>query len=247
LLARSSRELAAVSRFLVATFLTFFACASPCQAQWTFAVYGGAVHTPPADLTIIRHAAGMDVTFPATPFHSQSLDAPVYYGYRIGRALHRDRVFIEAELIHAKAFAKIDAGTTGSGVVAGRQVNGVPVGSVVQQFAMSHGLNFVLANVAFRQPLMHRGVAVTARIGVGPMVPHGETEIEGRRREGYQQSGIGVQTSGGIELPVWRALRCFLEYKFTHARPRLSVDGGIATATLRSHHVAAGASLLLAR
>ena len=236
-----------MSRLLILTCLTFFACAIPCSAQWTVAVYGGAVHTPAADLTIVRPAAGMDVTFPRTPFRSRSLDAPVYYGYRVGRALGRGSVFIEAELIHAKAFAQIQPGATGSGLVGGREVSGVPFASVVQQFAMSHGLNFVLANVAFRQPLMHPRVALTTRVGLGPMVPHGETMIEGRRREGYQQAGIGVQTGGALELRVWRALHCVMEYKFTHARPRLSVDGGTGTATLRSHHLAAGASVLFAR
>ena len=111
---------------------------------------------------------------------------------------------------------------------------------------MSHGLNFIFANVALRQELgpvdsqgTHRFVVV-ARAGAGPTVPHAESAVEHVNRDQYQAGGLGTQVAGGLEATVWRRLAVLGEYKFTWTSPELDVAGGQATVPARSHHVVAG-------
>lgn len=225
---------------LIVTIL--FLLSTPCRAQWTIAGYIGGVHTQPADLDFARQATGTDLTFPDTPFRSESLDSPLYYGYRIGKALYRELFFVEGELIHAKAYAQPEEAGAGAGRLDGQLVVDVPLASVVQRFAMSHGLNLILVNAAFRRHIGHSRAAVVARAGLGPVLAHGETEIDGDRREDYQWAGVGLQAAGGLELRLWRGLHGLLEYKFTRARPQITVGGGSLEVTTLSHHVAIGAS-----
>jgi hypothetical protein len=214
----------------------------PCLAQWTIAAFAGGVHTLPADLRITHTIDGLDLTFPDTAYRSESLDAPIYYGYRVGRSVWRGRLLVEGELIHAKVFATFDDRSAGFGRMGGAPVSGVPATAVVQHFAMSHGLNLILVNAAWRQPIARTRLAAVARAGIGPVLAHGETEIAGKRREDYQWAGTAVQAAGGFELRVWHGLHGIVEYKFTRARPRIDTAGGDAVLATRSHHVAIGAS-----
>jgi hypothetical protein len=194
--------------------------AAPIDAQWIVAAYGGAVHTQPADVRLRQPDRSTDARLSRVRFESESFKAPVYYGYRIARVVSaRRRVFLEAELIHAKAFAQ-DA-------------------KDVQRLAMSHGLNFVLVNVGVRRPLGAR-LSATARAGAGPMVPHVEAEIGGSRTDAYQLAGVGVQTALGAELKIWRRVSLLAEYKWTRAVMRLSLPAARASLAPTSHHVALG-------
>jgi hypothetical protein len=132
------------------------------------------------------------------------------------------------------------------GALGGRPIIGIPAGAVVQHFAMSHGLNFILVNAAWHQPIRHR-LAAVVRAGIGPILPHAETEIVGERRADYQWAGSGLQAAGGIEIALWRGLQAILEYKFTRARPRIDTAAGEADLTTHSHHVAVGASWTFGR
>jgi len=226
--------------------VVLLSASAPCRAEWRIAAFAGGVHTSPADLRVTDAATALDVTFPGTTYDSESLDGPIYYGYRVGRSLYRDRLFIEGELIHAKVVATFGDVATGFGHVGGRAAAGIPAASLVQHFAMSHGLNFILVNAAWRQSI-HPRVAAVGRAGIGPILPHAETEIAGERREDYQWAGSGLQAAGGIEICLWRGLQAVIEYKFTRARPRLETASGEADLTTRSHHVAVGASWTFGR
>ena len=110
---------------------------------------------------------------------------------------------------------------------------------IVQQFAMSHGLNFLFADIGVRRHVSRR---VTAALiaGAGPVLPHVETEVDGLAHEGYQIAGTGVQVAVGAEVRISRRLSVLTEYKWTRAVMRVSVVGGHASLTPSSHHVVVG-------
>jgi hypothetical protein len=236
-----SRRFGDVRRALCLSVGVLLSASAPCRAEWTVAAFAGGVHTSSADLRVTDAARGLDVTFPDTTYDSESFDAPFYYGYQVGRSVYRRRLFIEGELIHAKVFARFGGGATGFGAIDGRPVSGIRPASLVQHVAMSHGLNLIFVNIAWRQPLSRR-VAAVGRAGFGPVLAHAETEIAGERRADYQWAGNGLQAAGGVELRLWRAFQAIVEYKFTRARPRIDTAAGGAELTTRSHHVAAGVS-----
>lgn len=213
------------------------------DAQWVLSAYAGAMHTRAADVRIEQPDAGTELVFPEVSFDSESWRSPVYYGYRLARRVPGVRwLFVEGELIHGKVYARGNT-ARGAGTRRGQPVVGLPFPAVVQRFAISHGLNFVLVNAVARQPLPGGRATLTARAGAGPMLPHPEIEVEGVAREGYELAGPGLQAGGGIEFGLWRGVSLLAEYKWTRAHPRLSIDQGTASLVTRSHHLALGLSL----
>ncbi|HSL22021.1 MAG TPA: hypothetical protein VK886_10835 [Vicinamibacterales bacterium] len=230
-----------VRRVLIFATLMTCGAVARCEGQWVAGVYAGAMHTTPAEIKIAQPAVTSALTFPDVPFRGESWDPPIYYGYRLGHALPGvPWLFLEGEFIHGKVFARGSEAGRGAGVRNGVAVGDVQFAAVVQGFSMSHGLNFILINAAVRRPLPGGRVTVVGRGGAGPLLPHAETEVEGRSREGYELAGAGLQASGGVELRMWRRLSVLADYKWTRARVEVSVDRGSATSTLRSHHFVLG-------
>jgi opacity protein-like surface antigen len=224
--------------------ILFMACAAPVRAQWIAAAYGGTVHTQPADIHI--DDGPTTIVFPRVTFASRSFSSPIYYGYRFGRVISPRRgVFVEGELIHAKVYAEAD-GVTGSGVLNGTVAHDVPFASVVQRFAISHGLNFLLANAGIRHRIWNRAT-LTARAGAGPLIPHPEIAAGGIAHEGYQLSGVGIQGAAGVELRLWSGVSVIAEYKWTRAHPRVSFGEVHAELPTVSQHVAIGVSTAFGR
>jgi hypothetical protein len=83
-------------------------------------------------------------------------------------------------------------------------------------------------------------VVAVVRGGVGPTLPHAESQLDSTYVEQYESGGIGVQVGSGIELSVWRHIGVLGEYKFTWASPEIDVAGGQAKIPSRSHHVVFG-------
>ena len=129
---------------------------------------------------------------------------------------------------------------TGTGTLSGLQASGVPFPSLIQSYAMSHGLNFFLFNAAVRRPVKNTPLVLSARAGIGPTLPHAETEVNGVRQEGYEYGGVGTQLGAGIELRVWSHFGFMAEYKWTHARPEIFVHDGTGRITANTHHLAFG-------
>jgi hypothetical protein len=211
------------------------------DAQWLAAAYGGALHTGPGEVRIEQPARRTDVVFPEVQFNSQSWTPPIYYGYRLARRMRGIHwLYVEAELVHGKLFLKDPDATHGSGTASGQRVSAVPFSSLVRSFAMSHGLNLILANAVVRRSAGPERLTWTARAGTGAVVPHAESQVDGRVDGTYQLAGTAVQLSGGIEIEVWRGLGVAGDYKWTRARPRVSLAEGTATVAARSHHLTFG-------
>jgi len=191
-------------------------------AEWAFAIYLGTAHTQTAALSFSRPP----VTFASVEFRAESWKPPLYYGYRAAFFPRRHSWFgVEGEFTHLKAYAVL------------------PDRREVQRFSMSHGLNFVLVNIAARRTLRtsSRGpLRLTARAGAGPTVPHVESTIAGVPEEGYQLGSIALHAGGGVEIPIGRHVSMLAEYKLTRVHEDVAAAGGRVRGTFVSHHAIAG-------
>jgi hypothetical protein len=193
-----------------------------------------AVHLTVAD-------AQTNVRIAPVAYRDESFRLPLYYGYRVAWLPDAGRGFaLEAEFIHLKMFARTERLAHVQGVWHGAPIDAdQPLGSIVQRLAMSHGLNFVLANLAFRRELRH-GLVGVVKAGAGPTVAHVETTLEGTSHDRYARGGLGAQVGGGIEATLVRQLIMLAEYKFTWASPTLDIGRGTAAVPARNHQVVAG-------
>lgn len=198
------------------------AAAGAARADWIASAYLGASFTAPAELTLDQPAADVHARFADVHFDSKSFSSPPYYGYRILWTPAREpRAGIEAELIHLKVFARPAS-----------------LGPSVERYSISHGLNLILGNVVWRQPL--GTVRLVVRGGAGFAVPHGESRVDGIEQEQYEISSAAFQGAVGPEFALARHLRAFAEYKVTTAAPSVSVAGGSIHGRYTSQHLATG-------
>lgn len=227
--------------------------AAPAGAEPFLDLYGGRSDTRPADLRIRQPAHGRDVRVAEVPFDDESFESPVYYGVRAGVFPARAPwLGVAVEFVHFKLFADPGAVRPVSGQAAGAPLSGsAPVGSVVQAFGISHGVNYLTVDLLFRRPVLRpagRGAAgrveLHAGLGAGPVVAHPENTVFGERNdERYELAGAGVQLLAGARLRLARRAGLLVEYKFTAADLEVGVAGGEARLRERTHHLVAGAAL----
>jgi hypothetical protein len=227
---------------------------SAARAQWYFQAYLGGNHTQRADIHIVQPSTGVDVTYGQVSFEARSLKAPQYYGYRLGRTLGKDRrVGIELEFTHLKVIAETGTPLTVTGQVGGAAVStSERMDERVGRYSMSHGLNFIVANVVWRTPLGggasdKSAIAFVARGGLGPTLPHAETVVSGIAREQYEWGGLGLHAAAGFDLRLHRRLSAFLEYKLGYAKPTISIANGTGQTTALTHQIAVGLGIGLTR
>jgi lipid A oxidase len=213
------------------------------DVEWVLAAYLGAAHTQSAPISIVQPTLGTAVAFERVAYEDHSFAQPVYYGYRVSYFPSSAAPFgIEAEMIHLKVYAQTSRITYASGTHRHRTLNtAVPISDVVQRFSISHGLNLLLANMAVRRTILHRGnreprVQVIARLGAGPTFPHPETTVDGVSHEGYELGAIAFQASGGVELRLSSGLAIGGEYKFTRTFQSMAIDRGNGRGAFASHH-----------
>ena len=218
------------------------------RADWIVSAFGGVAHTQSSTMDLSLPSPGTLLTLTDVDYRGESFQSPQYYGLRGTWMPNGHRwMGIEAEWIHAKVYAEIDHPVQARGTLRGVPIDAtIPLSSIVNRLSMSHGLNFILANVSARHgfgPMdatgAHRLVGVV-RAGAGPTLPHAESQIDNVYFEQYEGGGLGVQVGGGMEFSFWRGLGAIGEYKFTWASPDIDVAGGEAKIPSRTHHFAFG-------
>jgi hypothetical protein len=218
------------------------------HADWILSGFLGQAHTHSSTIDLTLSAQSTKLELADAEYRGESFQSPQYYGLRatwISKT--HPWLGIEGEWIHAKVYAEVDRDVYARGTLRGAPIDAVvPLLSIVQRLSMSHGLNFILANVAVRHGLgpedpdgSHRIVAVI-RAGAGPTMPHAESQIGDAYFEQYEGGGLGVQAGGGLEFSLWRGVGALAEYKFTTASPVIEVAGGEAKIPSRTHHLAFG-------
>jgi hypothetical protein len=124
------------------------------------------------------------------------------------------------------------------------------INSTIQEFNISHGLNFLLADVTYRWIFADRGKDFLGRLqpyagaGIGAARPHVELFAGGLHFEQYQWHGPAVEGFAGANLDLFKYLSLFVEYKFTYADlDRLNIPGGFIEVTPLTHHLVTGVSV----
>lgn len=223
------------------------------SAQWYIDGAIGGSRNQNADVSIRVPSASLALDFHDVRLLAESSRPRRYYVLRLGRQARSRALGWEVELIHLKAVADTSRSyevTVGTGTQP--PATGVsPMNLVVQEYAMTHGVNLGVVNVVLRHPLGWFGpdrAAFALRGGVGATFPHAETVINGSGVYHYEYGGPGAHGAAGLRVRIVPRVAVVTEYKFTYARPRIDVaGGGEGWTTLASHHAIVGASFDLTR
>ena len=158
------------------------------------------------------------------------------------------RFGVEFEFTHLKVIGQVSeayatSGTSGLVPFA----PGDQMGEIVERYAMTHGLNFLVANFVARRPIGSGRTALIVRAGAGGTIPHTETTVLGAAVDQYEYAGAGFHAAGGVDVRLNGRLSFVAEYKFTLARPEITLAGGSGRTAAATHHVAAGLAFGMSR
>lgn len=220
----------------------------PASAQWAVSTYTGTNQTRPSTISIDRPDIGMSLEFKDVGFDAMPFATAPYYGARLTRFFAMGgRLGVELELLHSKVYARTRDEVDVQGTVGGFPVNGhFPMSAFVQRYNHTHGLNFLLANIVWRQPFGGNDgrVAVQFRGGAGPVRPGRDVVMPDLNVQGYEFAGIGTHAAAGITARLTRLVSAMVEYKLTHARPEIDLTrGGRGRMTTTSHHLVFGVTV----
>jgi len=234
------RRMIARSSLVSLAFATALLVPARAGAQAYFVAYLGTNHTERADITLDIPAADVAVTFRDVHFDAHPFQSPQYYGGRLGWLFRDRRLGIEAEFIHLKVFADTTREYEAQGRLAGLAPGGrLHMNTLVQRYAMTHGLNFLVGNAVFRRPV-HDRLALVARAGAGVTLPHAETTVLGVAKDHYEYAGPGAHVAAGVDWQLHGPFSVVGEYKLTYAQPEITIAGGRGRTTSLSHHFAFG-------
>ncbi|MBM3347820.1 MAG: hypothetical protein FJY55_15200 [Betaproteobacteria bacterium] len=215
-------------------------------------VYLGAAHTRSSDLRVNQPSTGSNATFSGVSWRDASFEAPPYYGLRVERFFEsRPGWGVGVEFNHYKVHAKTDQAVPVSGTWLGAPVNAVaPLSQRVQNFAISHGVNFIGVSALHQWQHDRSDRFPTSRVqpylGGGPIfyILHPENTVNNvAGKEKYQQSGFGLHLLGGLHYSVTDRVGVFLELKYTSGTAKVDIaDSGNAETRLDTTHGALGLS-----
>jgi hypothetical protein len=196
---------------------------APASADWLISGFVGGTSTASNTLTITP-PAGLTLSIPSGDYQGKPWESPIYYGYRVGWKPEERHLGYEVEFTHAKAIATALASTD------------------LTAFQLSHGLNFVLANVVYRtSPLCDRRCTFLIRGGAGVTYPHVEASFRGRDTSEYQFAGFGGQGGAGLEVKLVDHLFLAGDARVTYASVHADlVDGSSLKAPFTTFHAAIG-------
>jgi lipid A oxidase len=222
----------------------------PLRAEWRLEAYLGKASTSNADLKVEQPSRQNNLLFHDVEYTDRSFQTPLYYGLRAGYfTAPYSNLGFEVEFIHAKLYSESRQEVYVSGVREGESIDStIRLGEIVQDFSMSHGLNFLFFNLVGRLGLFRNRdnqadkVGLYNRVGIGLLIPHTESVIGGERKEQYEFHGPAYQLAAGAEVEVLEKLLLLLEYKFTYVSVKnAKVPHGHAESDIRTKHLVFGA------
>ncbi len=222
--------------------------AEPARAEFDLSFFTGVALSQDSDLEL-HQAGGTDLTFHDVSFEGRDFETPPFYGTRLLWFPASDAHWgFGAEFFHLKLYTE-----TGDTVhVTGRR-NGAPVDdneridNTVQQFSLSHGLNYALTDVVYRWQPGNRGQDFLGHLepyvglGLGAAIPHVESNVNGNFHEEYQLHGPGVEGLAGVKVSLTTHVGLMFEYKLTYAHlGELDIPGGSIEITPITHSLVGG-------
>lgn len=243
----SPLPLARLVRLVGCAFL-FGVYAYPARAEVELSIFTGVALTQDSDLELHQNG-GTDLTFHDVSFEGRDFETPPYYGVRGLWFPSEDSHWgFGAEFFHMKMYAKTGDTVGVSGRRDGIRVNdNERISDTIEQFSLSHGLNYALADIVYRWMPGRRGedflghLTPYAGAGLGAAIPHVESNVNGNFHEEYQFHGPGVQALAGVNVVLTRHWGLMFEYKFTYANlDSLDIPGGSIEVTPLTHHLVTG-------
>lgn len=246
-----NRSIRAVA--LLAIGLLLLGLPAAVQGEAFLDLYAGKSFTQDSDLRIKQSRLGNDYTFEDVSFRDDSFKDPPYYGVRAGYFFERyPWLGLAVEFFHMKITADtsdvrpVDGTRNGAALSGGAKVN-----SIVQRFAVTHGVNYLTLDALFRYPLLQsperfaKGrLQLYTGVGLGPVIGHPETRVDNIRSEpGYELAGLGVQGFVGARFLILKNLGLFTEYKFSHSALEVTVPSGHGRVHENTHHIVGGLTI----
>jgi lipid A oxidase len=204
---------------------------SGANADWLFAGYMGASGTSANTLTVTPNT-GTPVSLDDVAYKGQAFRSPWYYGVRVSFVPPGDVSTLspEIEWTHAKAIAQIDSRS-----------------SELNAFQQSHGLNFLLGNLAYRfAPQCAGRCTPVVRGGLGISTPHVESTFRNVHQEQYQRGGFAWQLGAGVEYRLWQFVYGVADARITRVTEKhLRAAGAEIAGSFFTRHVDFGVALRL--
>jgi len=227
---------------------------SSARAEFVLDLFTGTSDTSNADVEIKQPAAGNRFTVRDLAFDGQSFEDPPYYGARVAYFFEGlPWLGVGVEFFHFKIFGETGETRQITGTRTGTPINmRAPVTSVVQRFDVSHGVNYLMVDVIarygfFRDSATYPGGRLQIYVGggVGPVITHAETRIEGVAAEpGYEVGGVGSQGFAGVRFMLFKYVGLFVEGKITHSSLTVGVaQGGEASFDETTRHIVGGITI----
>jgi hypothetical protein len=217
-------------RVAIASLLLLGVPTRAARADWLFGGYMGASATSANTLTVTP-AAGAPSSLADVAYKGQAFRSPWYYGVRVGWLPAATRgAGVEVEWNHAKAIAQID-----------------PRAQELNAFQQSHGLNFLLGNVAYRfTPACDGRCTFVVRGGAGIATPHVESTFRNVHQEQYQYGGFAWQVGVGAEFRIWQFIYGIADARVTRVSEKhLRAAGADIAGAFITRHVDFGVGLRL--
>jgi hypothetical protein len=221
------------------------------EAEWFADFYLGKSFTLDSDLKIDQstsHYTVKDLSFDDESFHP-----PPFYGARAGHFFgFLPWLGVAFDYFHFKMLADTDDSKRFVGTHHHAPIDAVrPVKTIVQDFNISHGVNYFTLNAVVRQgffpePERFPHGQLQGYLGVGPalIVAHPENEVDGvSNHQRYQYGGIGVHAFAGVKWLIFKYLGVFTEYKLTHSRLKVDLADGHAKVGETTHHIVFGVTV----
>ncbi len=222
--------------------------AARARAEFDLSIFTGVALSQDSDLDL-HQTGGTDLTFHEASFEGRDFETPPFYGARLLYFLPNESHWgFGAEFFHIKLYAQTGDTVHVTGTRNGLGVDdNEPIENTVQQFSLSHGLNYALADVVYRWQPGERGEDFLGHLqpyvglGIGAAIPHVESEVNGNFHEEYQFHGPGVQALAGVNVNLTKHWGLLFEYKFTYANlDSLEIPNGSIEITPLTHNIVAG-------
>ena len=211
--------------------LAFLTAATNAHADWLFGCYMGVSGTSSNTLTVTP-TTGTPFSVGDVAYKGEAFRSPWYYGVRVSFVPRRGRQTFspEIEWTHAKAIAQIEPRT-----------------SELSAFQQSHGLNFLLGNVAYRfSPLCASRCTPVVRGGLGISTPHVESTFRNVHQEQYQPGGFAWQLGAGVEYHLWQFVYGVADARITRVNEKhLRAAGAEVAGSFFTRHLDFGVTLRL--
>lgn len=229
--------------------VTFVLGSASARAEFVISAFTGMAMTDNTDLHVTQ--PNENLTFHNVRFNGDDFASPPYYGGRLSYYLNRNTsgFGFGLEFFHPKAHLQTGDTVQVTGTRNGAPVNdNEPISNTIQTFNNSHGLNFATADVFYRFVFHNRDTSLLGRVqpylggGIGAVIPHVQSEINGVGYGSYQLHGPGVQAIAGLNIDIFRHFSVFGEYKFTYADMNEDVPGGSVHFEPETNHLVGGVS-----